>query len=92
MYDIRHPLGSIWRVVRDRKMATKRPTPAVATKKQRIDRNQRPRPRAPDAAEGGCLVVVILGDGEGSDSGEKDAIAAWLGGCCWWPFAWFEFE
>lgn len=51
--------------------------------------NQRLRLRAPELARGGCLVVVILGDEVGSDSGEKDATAAWLVGC-WWPFAWFE--
>lgn len=89
MYDIRHPFGSIWRVVRDRKMATKRPTPAVATKKDRTDMNQRLRLRAPKLARGGFLVVVILCDEVGSDSGEKDATAAWLEGC-WWPFALVE--
>lgn len=51
--------------------------------------NQMLRLRAPELVKGGCLVVVILGDEAGSDSGEKDATAAWLEGC-WWPFAWFE--
>lgn len=51
--------------------------------------NQRLRLRAPKLARGGFLEVVILCDEVGSDSGEKDATAAWLGGC-WWPFALVE--